>query len=214
MYGENTVLRVDQIQDKVPTPPFVYILTFFSAIGGFLFGWVFGSVSHSIHIIPCSSALQFNQTFPLALTLSRVALSQQSRFESHHRCGCCFVLADARQLFDANKRPCFHHTVQTKYKIHDALSWLSGTTLGSFPVRWSLCGSDSCSIPSGRKWSSASPSPGPRSSLLSVESWTTRSAGSWSSSSPVSSSRPGRWPSPSPRTSSCCWWEESSLELE
>ncbi len=38
MYGENTVLRVDQIQDKVPTPPFVYILTFFSAIGGFLFG--------------------------------------------------------------------------------------------------------------------------------------------------------------------------------
>ena len=49
--GEGTALKLDQLKSKVKTPKFVYVLTFLSAIGGFLFGYDTGVISGAMILL-------------------------------------------------------------------------------------------------------------------------------------------------------------------
>lgn len=50
-YSETSSLRLDQLGNKVSTPKYVYLLTFFSAIGGFLFGYDTGVISGAMILL-------------------------------------------------------------------------------------------------------------------------------------------------------------------
>ena len=50
-YGEDTALKIDQIPQREYTPIFVYVLTMFSAIGGFLFGYDTGVISGAMILL-------------------------------------------------------------------------------------------------------------------------------------------------------------------
>ena len=50
-YSETSSLRIDELGQKPRTPMFVYILTFFSAIGGFLFGYDTGVISGAMILL-------------------------------------------------------------------------------------------------------------------------------------------------------------------
>ena len=50
-YDEDTALSVDQLESKPKTSWFVYILTIFSAIGGFLFGYDTGVISGAMILL-------------------------------------------------------------------------------------------------------------------------------------------------------------------
>ena len=50
-YSETSSLRLDQLGNKQQTPRFVYVLTFFSAIGGFLFGYDTGVISGAMILL-------------------------------------------------------------------------------------------------------------------------------------------------------------------
>lgn len=57
--GENEKmnLKIDSLQQKVQTPRFIYILTFFAALGGFLFGYDTGVISGAMILLRNSFSL-------------------------------------------------------------------------------------------------------------------------------------------------------------
>ena len=55
--GEQTHLRIDQLQSSTKTPMFVYMLTLFSALGGFLFGYDTGVISGAMILLRDAFAL-------------------------------------------------------------------------------------------------------------------------------------------------------------
>lgn len=49
--NESTNLKIDSLSQRPQTPTFVYVLTFFSALGGFLFGYDTGVISGAIILL-------------------------------------------------------------------------------------------------------------------------------------------------------------------
>lgn len=54
---EKLNLKLDSLQNKVNTPRFIYVLTFFAALGGFLFGYDTGVVSGAMILLRNSMSL-------------------------------------------------------------------------------------------------------------------------------------------------------------
>ena len=74
-YDEGTTLRIDQLHAKPTTPRFVYVLTTFSAIGGFLFGYDTGVISGAMILLRDEFLLSYVwQELVVSVTIASAAI--------------------------------------------------------------------------------------------------------------------------------------------
>ena len=74
-YDEGTTLRIDQLHAKPTTPRFVYILTTFSAIGGFLFGYDTGVIAGAMILLRDTFLLSYVwQELVVSVTIAAAAI--------------------------------------------------------------------------------------------------------------------------------------------